>query len=163
MKDMALQYTSHPVSSMCRALDCEPWRPWIIPVRRRSLLLWLIMKSFLRSFALYLCSDMYRSFSSLRKWRQLVLVNCLTACPGTMPWLNCALVNAMWLTVMILVWKLQASTLVVVHWSMTTWFWQGPPNFTGNWSVRPLEFSKWCKPHLGEWLFGRKTCSIIVV
>jgi hypothetical protein len=44
--------------------------------------LWLIMKSFLRSFALYLCPGMYRSFSSLRKWRQLVLVNCLTVCRG---------------------------------------------------------------------------------
>jgi hypothetical protein len=45
-------------------------------------LLWLIMKSFLWLFAL--CSGMYRSFSSLGKWRQLVLINCLTTCPGTM-------------------------------------------------------------------------------
>jgi hypothetical protein len=61
----------------------------------------LIIKSFLRSFALYLCSGMYRSVSSLRKWRQLVLVKCLRACPGTMRWLNCALVNSMCLTVVI--------------------------------------------------------------
>jgi hypothetical protein len=36
--------------------------------------------------------------SSLLKWRQLVLINCLTACPGSMRWLNCALVNLMWLS-----------------------------------------------------------------
>jgi hypothetical protein len=41
------------------------------------------MKYFLRSFALYLCCCMYRSFSSLQKWRQQVLVNCFTVCPGT--------------------------------------------------------------------------------
>jgi hypothetical protein len=61
----------------------------------------LIMKSFLRSFALYLCSGMYRSYSSMRKWKQLVLVNSLSACPGTMRWLNSVLVNSVWLTVVI--------------------------------------------------------------
>jgi hypothetical protein len=50
-----------------------------------------------RAYALVL----YRSFSSLLKWRQQVLVNCLTVCPGTMRWLNCALVNSMRLTVVI--------------------------------------------------------------
>jgi hypothetical protein len=91
---------SRPVSSIGRELDCESGDSSSIPGWRWSLSLWLIMKSFLRSFALY-CSGMYRRFSSLRKWRQLVLVNCLTACPGTIRWLNCALVNSMWLTAVI--------------------------------------------------------------
>jgi hypothetical protein len=39
--------------------------------------------------------------SSLRKWKQLVLINCMTACPGTVWWLNCAFVNSVWLTAMI--------------------------------------------------------------
>jgi hypothetical protein len=30
--------------------------------------------------------------------RQLVMLNFLTACKGTMRWLTCALVNSMWLT-----------------------------------------------------------------
>jgi hypothetical protein len=63
--------------------------------------LWLIRKSFLRPFALYLCTDIYRSLSFLRKWRQLVLVNCLTAFPGRMRWWKCTLVNSMWVTVVI--------------------------------------------------------------
>jgi hypothetical protein len=55
----------------------------LIPGCCRSFSLRLTMKSFLWSFALYLCSGMYRSFTSLQKWRQLVLVNCLAAWPGT--------------------------------------------------------------------------------
>jgi hypothetical protein len=98
---MAKCSLSRPVSSIGRTLNCESGDPGSIPRRRRSLSLWLITISFLRSFALYLCSGIYRSFSSLRKCRQLVLVNCLTACPGMMRWLNCALVNSMWLTVVI--------------------------------------------------------------
>jgi hypothetical protein len=39
--------------------------------------------------------------SFLRKWKQLVLLNCLIVCPGTMRWLNCALVNSVWLTAVI--------------------------------------------------------------
>jgi hypothetical protein len=80
-------------------LDCKSGDPGSIIGRRSSLLLRLIMKSFLRSFALYLCSG--RSFSSLRTWRQLVLLNCSTACPGTMRWWNCALVSSTWLTAVI--------------------------------------------------------------
>jgi hypothetical protein len=40
------------------------------------------------------------TFKSL--WRQLILVNCLTAYPGTMRLMNCDLVNSMWLTTVIL-------------------------------------------------------------
>jgi hypothetical protein len=35
---------------------------------------------------------------SCKSEAQLVLINCLTACSGTMRWLNCALVNLKWLT-----------------------------------------------------------------
>jgi hypothetical protein len=43
-------------------------------------------------------SGIYRSYQFLkRKWRQLVLLNCSTVCPGTMWWLNYVLVNSMWL------------------------------------------------------------------
>jgi hypothetical protein len=92
---------SRPVSSIGRALDCESGDLGSISGRRWSLSLSLIMKYFQRSFVLYICSSMYRSFSSLQMWRHIVLVNCLTACPGTMRWLNCALMNSMWLTVVI--------------------------------------------------------------
>jgi hypothetical protein len=50
----------------------------------RSLSLWFILKYFLMWFSLYLCSGMCRSY----QFRQFVLVNGLTAYPGTMRWLS---------------------------------------------------------------------------
>jgi hypothetical protein len=102
-KFLKLVYVYRLVSTIGRVLDSGSGDPSLISGRCRSLSVWLIMKSFQRSFALFLCSGMYRSNSFLWKWRQLVLVHCLTACQGTMRLLNCALVNSMWHTVVI--WK----------------------------------------------------------
>jgi hypothetical protein len=52
-------YESCPVSFVGRALDCE-W-DHMIPRWCRLLSLWLMMKSFQQSFALYLCSGSYKS------------------------------------------------------------------------------------------------------
>jgi hypothetical protein len=82
------------VSSIGTALNCESINVGLIPGQCRSLWSWWIMKSFLLThlhshwhFALT-CTEF---ISSLQKWRQLVLVNCLKAWPGTMPWLYCVL------------------------------------------------------------------------
>jgi hypothetical protein len=48
---------------------------------------------------------------SLRKWRQLILVNCLVICPGMMRWLKCALVNYMWLSA--LFWRVNLNTTTI--------------------------------------------------
>jgi hypothetical protein len=94
----------------------------------------LIMKSFLQSFAQYLCSGIYRSYQFLAKVKatstgklldslprndsqaelysckfNVVLVDCLTSCPGTIRRLNCALVNWLWLTAVIRSQKLPTS------------------------------------------------------
>jgi hypothetical protein len=66
-----------------------------------SVVLLIKIFSTVRSFALNICSSLYRSFSSLQGWRQQLLVNCLTASLGKMRWLNCALVNSMRLIVVI--------------------------------------------------------------
>jgi hypothetical protein len=58
---------SRPVSSTGRALDCESGHLGSIPWQRLTLSFGLIMKFFLRSFTLYLCSGMYRSNQFLAK------------------------------------------------------------------------------------------------
>jgi hypothetical protein len=58
-----------PVSSIGRALGCKLGKLGSILWRYRSLSLWLIMKSFLRSFVLYLCFDMYRRYQFLAKMK----------------------------------------------------------------------------------------------
>jgi hypothetical protein len=73
-----------PVSSIDRALDCETdgaghfrcdwsWNPF---------------------YGHSHCTSALACYQFLQKWRQLVLVNSLTVCPGTM-------VNSMWLTAVI--------------------------------------------------------------
>jgi hypothetical protein len=58
---------------------CQPFWRSILYIININSKLWLSLKSFLRSVALYLCSGMYGPLSSLRNWKQLELVNCLTA------------------------------------------------------------------------------------
>jgi hypothetical protein len=58
--NIARRHLEDVVFAKGRALDCESGDPGSIPRQRRSFSLWLIMKSFLRSFALYsvlVCTD----------------------------------------------------------------------------------------------------------
>jgi hypothetical protein len=64
----------------------------------RSLSLWLIMKSFLRSLTLV---SALQKFQFLAKVKATSTGKLLDSLPRKMRWLNCALVNSMWLTVMI--------------------------------------------------------------
>jgi hypothetical protein len=88
---------SRPLSSISRALDCELVTRVCFPDGAGHFRCdWSGRKANLRSFALYLCSEMYKSFSSLRKWRHIVLVNCLTVCPGDLTvlfWIQCGLLS----------------------------------------------------------------------
>jgi hypothetical protein len=65
---------NRPIGTISKTLDCGLNGPGSIHFSLR-----LIMKSFLRSFALYLCSDMYRSYQPFAKVKvpSTHLVNCL--------------------------------------------------------------------------------------
>jgi hypothetical protein len=65
-------------------------------ITKSSISFWLFIKSFLRLFALYLCSCMYRSNHYLAKVKATGTGKLLEACPGSKRWLNCALVNSTW-------------------------------------------------------------------
>jgi hypothetical protein len=84
---------SRLVSSIGRALDCESTNQWFDS--------WTAQVTFVVIEIFSMVIPTVQKFQFLAKVKQLVLVKCLTACPGMMQWLNCALVNSVWLTVMI--------------------------------------------------------------
>jgi hypothetical protein len=91
-----LQYC-HAVTSISRALGFEPG------TTRTALVTFVVIDhetlyGHSHCTSALACTEV---IISLLKWRQLVLVNCLTACQGTMQWLNCAPGNSMWLTAMV--------------------------------------------------------------
>jgi hypothetical protein len=107
---------SCPVSSIGKALDCESGNLSLIPTQCKWLLLWLIMKSFLLSFALYLCSGMYRSYQFLAQVKAIST--------GTILWLNFALVCSVWLTVVI--WRVNYQwhhcQCSLTNWRTSSWY-----------------------------------------
>jgi hypothetical protein len=78
------------------------------------------MKSFLWSLALVTsalkCIEVTVPCERLTEGNFKVLVlSVLTACPGTMRWLNCALVNSMWLIAVFLIENLNNTTTTCTY------------------------------------------------
>jgi hypothetical protein len=75
-----------PVSSIGNALDYESVQVTFVVIDHE------IFSTVIRTVPLLWH---LQNFCSLRKWKQLILADCLPACPGTIRWLNSALVNLM--------------------------------------------------------------------